>query len=141
MLASESLGYSFVKAGLPSRSAFVKDMGEQLSTFVLIHWHRYMDKFAVEIAWICKTDLDSIFSMYDPEAALGLDAAIVPVHSIVGQSETWWVIPAVKQSPGPIEGQKDITPLIRQAFDFLNTHGLPYLDRIVSLKRETNNLP
>lgn len=118
-----SLGYRYLKAGMPHRSTYQKVINDELSNLIFIHWHSYNDKFCFEVGWMYRSTLDDISSALDPKTAIAKNAAIVDVAMITGGIQEWHAVRADTL-------EKVVVPV----FDSLLRIGIPYLETVNSAK-------
>jgi hypothetical protein len=128
--------YTFVKAGLPLRSAFKKEVNHDLQLYLLIHWHSYDEKFNLEVGWTYKATLDDIGSQFNPASAMKADAVIIGLSAITGQKETWWDVrtslPDSIQDPTNLK--REYGKPVELAFNLLLRLGIPYLEQVTTTK-------
>ena len=130
-------GYSYVRAGVPHRSTFEFVKNDNLRLQIYIHWQSYSDEYTLEVGWTYKSTQDDVISYLDPIAATCEDAVAISLSVIAGQEgNTWWdVQKCYSSSPSELnDANIKFMKLLRSSFQVLQQIGIPYLDRVVTVK-------
>lgn len=136
LIKEKGLGYRTIPARMPHRTTFARRVDDDLTLYLLIQWHSYRDKIALEVGWTFKKTLDDIRSDIDPERVIQSDAVVIGLAFIAKRAEQgWWDVrnyPAIPQ---------DVPAIIAEAFSEFFEIGVPYLERVVQTKLAGDRKP